>query len=586
MLPRTWGLLTATLHHQSLGFGGSPMFVAFVRWIVDAPLRRRARNLQVGLRLARNLLEAVPELRKEEAKTIAAALYAAAQQKPLEGAHGPSELIGLYLASLESAERWAIVNPSAISPSRSKAVADFVVHAAFELGDLSREAQNESTRLTLAEIFLEACAILGDLVARPDQPAAIPAKTQEGGADGKLRILLVHGTWGRGLFPRLRHALRMSGMWFDERSRFCEALRSWVILPVEFSAFRWSGSNSARARNKAALELSRVVEERMSRNPFDQHAIVCHSHGGNVALQAMHYLGQPSSRILLITLATPFLQIFQNDVGLRFRWISSLTYLMLAVFMSHVLYLGIPKIADPIGTIAAIVFGLLIICCCYRSAKIFFEIICDLKRSGPIINVLQERTNYTINSQQKILTVRGVSDEASLSLAVGSAIGALSRFLSMILTRFGLFLLSVGSGSLLGAYIFASSDFGINEFVLGGYAWSAVLLLMMLVLRAVAALGRLIFGREMFNLTEGYELDASDSPDSDKNLRIVTAAPEFSGKGMRHGLYYNTYAVQEMARWLFVNSGGGGDYDAAVSRRMMESVADAMALEHKARAEI
>src|SRR5262249_19819457 len=153
---------------------------------------------------------------------------------------------------LNSDERRALQDLEAKSPTRSKVVADFVVSCAIELLVLYVQTQNERTKNHLLSAVSEACLILGDLVAASDQTIPAPTEVQASGDDPKLRVLLVHGTWGR-FFPRLRHALRTHGTWFEEPSRFCEALRLRVPFPLEFSVFLWSGSNSVRKRNEAAL---------------------------------------------------------------------------------------------------------------------------------------------------------------------------------------------------------------------------------------------------------------------------------------------------------------------------------------------
>jgi hypothetical protein len=564
------------------------MPLAITRWFADASLRRRGENLQVGLTLSRNILDNLPQVQREEAKRIAQNVHEAARRKQLEATNWPAvsdraELILLYLASLNSDERRVLQGLEAKSPIRSKAVADFVVSCAIELIALMAEAQNKRTKNDLLSLACQACLILGDLVAASDQTIPAPTEVQASGVDPKLRVLLVHGTWGR-FFPRLRRALHMGGTWFEEPSRFCEALRQRFLIPLEFSVFLWSGSNSARKRDEAALKLSRVVEENILRNPADQHCIVSHSHGGNVALKAMHYLGKESSRVLLVTLATPFLLIFRNEFDVRFRWLPTVTYLAGAISIcflwwrvSYIDYAAIhdywPMLDQTPGLIILLAMYLGLIWCLYRVGKSIFSTVYDRKYSPIHINKLQEITNYEVNRQQHILVVRGVSDEASLSLAIGSAIGALSRFFTALVLWVGKTWFQAAVILMIVGYTFQSAHDDLIKFAAGLGGWAVIFLFVILVFRIVAILARLVFGRDLLFLTEGYEINTSDAPDSHEHVRIVTVGPDVSQKGFRHKLYYNAYAVQGIAEWL-LDKLKGSDFNAATRQRISEQVTD------------
>src|SRR5262249_61467715 len=106
-------------------------------------------------------------------------------------------------------------------------------------------------------------------------------------------IILVHGTWGRGIFPKIsdlrrRYLFRGSKRWFEDGSEFYKRLKlhGWPIR-----AFLWSGANSVHARDGAARELSDLLADHVTT------VIIAHSHGGNVALRALQYLGSSADRI-------------------------------------------------------------------------------------------------------------------------------------------------------------------------------------------------------------------------------------------------------------------------------------------------
>ena len=108
---------------------------------------------------------------------------------------------------------------------------------------------------------------------------------------------LVHGTWARGLACHLLEAFgaalpslrvsrlrRCSRIWADEDSAFRMAIEA---QSRTFTKFDWSGSNSFAARRQAAIDLADYLRREVARAPRAAHVIIAHSHGGNVAMQAL-----------------------------------------------------------------------------------------------------------------------------------------------------------------------------------------------------------------------------------------------------------------------------------------------------------
>ena len=114
--------------------------------------------------------------------------------------------------------------------------------------------------------------------------------------------ILIHGTWGS-----------RSDFGFTD-SLFCRAIKAAVQHDIEFERFEWSGSNSSMERMKAAKQLRDFVRELASgRAPV---YLITHSHGGNVALEALQS-DETAQRVGgLITLGTPFLSSEAR------RWVS------------------------------------------------------------------------------------------------------------------------------------------------------------------------------------------------------------------------------------------------------------------------
>jgi hypothetical protein len=132
-----------------------------------------------------------------------------------------------------------------------------------------------------------------------------------GCAEPELLIILVHGTWPHGLFPKLS---RQKPCWFERSSDFVNSLEGCLRACQLFDktriyAFRWSGENSFLQRNAAAAALALILAEQKREFPKARQTIVAHSHGGNVALRAVYYLPSDSNAVDVATVATPFVEV-------------------------------------------------------------------------------------------------------------------------------------------------------------------------------------------------------------------------------------------------------------------------------------
>src|SRR5262245_17316743 len=160
----------------------------------------------------------------------------------------------------------------------------------------------------------------------------------------QLLITLVHGTWPRGFFrtffPRIvrfeqrvreltRHQRRdPPPFWFEERSPFLARLSSELgDIPHKIKPLLWSGANSIFERDKTAQVLAEHLSAEHAEHPQAIQLVIAHSHGGNIALRALHHLRQRSSASqeceahsanpLVVTLATPFVEVHPADFGRR-----------------------------------------------------------------------------------------------------------------------------------------------------------------------------------------------------------------------------------------------------------------------------
>jgi pimeloyl-ACP methyl ester carboxylesterase len=128
----------------------------------------------------------------------------------------------------------------------------------------------------------------------PDQPPPL---------EPDVVVTLVHGTWAR------------RAAWTLPSSPLCRTLSQAVRGRVAFEPFAWSGGNSIAARRRAVERLVAQLHSLVAQWPRARHYLVGHSHGGNVAFQA---LADPvvKERITgLACLSTPFLSAAPRDLG-------------------------------------------------------------------------------------------------------------------------------------------------------------------------------------------------------------------------------------------------------------------------------
>src|SRR5215468_3962074 len=160
----------------------------------------------------------------------------------------------------------------------------------------------------------------------------------------QLFITLVHGTWGRGFFPRRQRQDRPP-FWFEERSPFLAHLSAELgDIPQKIKPLLWSGANSIFVRDKTAYVLAEHLSAEHAEHPQATQLVIAHSHGGNIALRALNHLQKheeaKSSNPLVVTLAAPFIEIHQANFGNRptiIRWMLIAIMMCLAIVVSYLL---------------------------------------------------------------------------------------------------------------------------------------------------------------------------------------------------------------------------------------------------------
>lgn len=118
-----------------------------------------------------------------------------------------------------------------------------------------------------------------------------------------ITVTLVHGTFAR------------DAQWTDKHSDFSKSISRAVPGKVLLTRFRWTGSNSHRARLHAGEKLATYLRNLITEFPAARHHVIAHSHGGNVVMYAMRDKSVADRISSLVCLATPFITLKRRLIG-------------------------------------------------------------------------------------------------------------------------------------------------------------------------------------------------------------------------------------------------------------------------------
>jgi hypothetical protein len=274
----------------------------------------------------------------------------------------------------------------------------------------------------------------------------------------QLLITLVHGTWGRGFFPKPRRAAQ-TPFWFAEGSPFVARLHTELgDIPHKVNRLIWSGANSIFERDKVAHVLAEHLSAEHAEHPEATQLVIAHSHGGNITLRALHLLQRASvltgadiANPLLVTLATPFIEIHQVDFGRR----SELLVTWLPAFFVGLQFIVLITWAVSFLPTTALPLDALKLVMVVGAIVTGFDW-WVYRRAAPArkkrLDALEDATRLgKLTPSQRLLVIRAIDDEASLALALGTIVNYLT---AMTLYYLGLlsFLVSVlAVAAILGA---------------------------------------------------------------------------------------------------------------------------------------
>jgi pimeloyl-ACP methyl ester carboxylesterase len=386
------------------------------------------------------------------------------------------------------------------------------------------------------------------------------------------RIVLVHGTWPAGFWrpppsppkhPAFTARTISSRRWYERDSPFRINVRS-NFTPRDIShvfyPFVWNGRNSVYARDEAAKALAKLLQESFEAFPKDDFVIIAHSHGGNVALRALHYLGDQAKRVFLITMATPFLQIHASQtVSGRPSADSTVLAMALAMFIIGLLFQN-----EAIATTLSGWWGPLLFLTCgvFTEVLTFFLLNRDnfgsrwCKRPVHIADAAFFDLQKT--PPARLLVLRAFDDEASLSLAAGALATRITNSLAgKILPGFvSVVLLGIIVMLALGALLPSLKEV---LWPIAGLPFSAppdaymYFGLIFFIIGIVPGLFKAVFGRELLLGAARCEISAESVPDILDGVDVITLKPHPFTDAIRrrHAIYDNDVCHSVISDWIW-----------------------------------
>jgi hypothetical protein len=228
--------------------------------------------------------------------------------------------------------------------------------------------------------------------------------------EARFVITLIHGTWAK------------RATWIQPHSMLTKALRDRLGQDIKIFRLIWSGRNSSTARSVATERLKKKLALRLKNYPTARHYIICHSHGGNIALDAVAGGDLEKKIDGIVCLATPFLLARERGFGAN-----PAAMLAPAVVVAILLLLIAYDVVWPtlwldftFMSLAMLVMWVL----AFFLAHLWFRFARNLRK---------ELTSVQVSDPSRFLIIRSPADEASGALVF-------SQFLSWITVRIYLWL--------------------------------------------------------------------------------------------------------------------------------------------------
>lgn len=411
----------------------------------------------------------------------------------------------------------------------------------------------------------------------------------------KWNLILVPGTWWRRTAKKRKRQSTLfekyiEPEWYESNSQFIRSLKSELGEQFEINdpvLLDWSGDNSLISRSNASKELAAVISEIQNRENEENILVIAHSHGGNIAVDAMYEI-EGAANVKIVCMGSPFMKIFYNPNNIYNKFWPAILFpicISAPIFINEnyaLFFMGESFIAPVKSIYEAYWLFIMLLCSifilfCLFLFFLFFgyafgergrpnlslkaaltDQISKKAQSGSEFSIawgkscnhgsneISKTTNSLRDSQ--LLSFRQPYDEASLAIAVGTAATVFSEQLGV-----GLVILTLLLGLVLGAIEFFFSE----AFHL--WFWSTTLFLVSAIMGtmvlALVLLSRRVFGLPLLYPELNYEIDMSSHPDIPCEKCYVTLDPNDSNA---------PFELESMKKWgsVFGNEGTWDDVSA------------------------
>jgi hypothetical protein len=192
---------------------------------------------------------------------------------------------------------------------------------------------------------------------------------------------------------------------------------------VRFEQFLWSGWNAVTARRRGVERLISHLAALQARWPHARHFVIGHSHGGNIAFQAMRDEAVESRTAGVVCLSTPFLCAAPRNLGpvgpIAIWWFPVVVALFCLAPAVELLPAEFESAAGGVALILALGAGFFISPWITRFA-----------------GTVTESLRYPSVAPHKVLIVRAFGDEASAALGAAYMISWIADLIWATTSRF------------------------------------------------------------------------------------------------------------------------------------------------------
>ena len=344
-----------------------------------------------------------------------------------------------------------------------------------------------------------------------------------------------------------RQAKYRSPFWFEEDSQFLARLCAELHdIPHKIAPLLWSGANSIDVRDETAHALAEHLSAEHAEHPQATQLVIAHSHGGNIALRALHHLKQrdasrPRAEPLVVTLATPFVEVHHADLGFfrPFFFRGAMVVIILSVAWAGLSYVlsFLPALPVPFGKRpSTFAIGVLVGFLAWRW----------LRKQKPArqnkLEALKDATQMgDLTPVDQLLVVRAIDDEASLTMALGTIFNyaTVTSIACVYAVFFGVLEISLLIEQLWSSWLVE----------LARPAYAAIMFSLM-VLFIMFMVSRTVHGRELARSPIECQINTQSTPDAVSLSKIITLVQRKYVKSLRHGIYDHEDCAKTISDWV------------------------------------